>query len=142
METKGNRNRENSRSFDEKITVLFEVDILLSQEYERVLHKRLLSPEDHLMVAVLEDAVTDYKRYGGVDDKKGKKRFADAEAWILDDGTDWVFSFVNCCEVLAVEPNYLRAGLLRWKEKNIARFSSARLLSGKQRSNNSLRKAA
>jgi hypothetical protein len=32
--------------------------------------------------------------------------------------------------------------LLRWKEKNIARFSSARLLSGKQRSNNSLRKAA
>jgi len=132
METKRDKNHDRDRDseesgqelglrFDDRITNLFGVDRLASNEYHRAYSRRLLSPEEQLMIAVLEDAVADFMRYMVSGDRKGQKRFADAEAWILDDGTDWVFSFVNCCEVLGLEPNCLRAGLLQWRQRMFSR---------------------
>jgi hypothetical protein len=54
------------------------------------------------------------------------KRFAEAEAWILETDSEWIFSFINCCEVLGIDPDYLRRGLLPWKQGKHARLWSAR----------------
>jgi plastocyanin len=56
--------------------------------------------------------------------KKSIERFANAEAWILETDAEWIFSFVNCCEVLGIAPDYLRQGLLRWKHGKRARLAS------------------
>ena len=76
------------------------------------------------MVAVLEEALADYQRCWKARDKKGMERFADAQAWILESNSEWIFSFVNCCEVLGVEPGYLRQGLLCWKQGKRTRASA------------------
>jgi hypothetical protein len=112
-------NGEFGPSFDETRIALFEADILAPEEYGWVYRKRLLSPEHELVQAVLEAAVVDFQRYISARDTKGKKRFADAEEWILSDDFSWTFSFVNVCEVLSIAPDYLRQGLLGWKRKSL-----------------------
>jgi hypothetical protein len=110
---------------DEKLIRLFENDVLAPEDFIRVYRTRPISPERKLMAAVLEEALLDYQRGSSAhDDKKGRERFAKAEAWILETDTEWIFSFVNCCEVLGIAPDYLRQGLLRWKQGKRARLAS------------------
>jgi hypothetical protein len=42
--------------------------------------------------------------------------FKEAEEWIMEKNSDWFFSFENICETLELYPDYIRQGLLRWKE--------------------------
>jgi hypothetical protein len=105
---------------DDKPALPFETDILATEEFMRVYRTHQLSPEHELAVAILELAVADYQRYLDRCDKKSVKRFTEAEAWILETDSEWIFSFVNCCEVLGIEPGYLRQGLLDWKQENRA----------------------
>jgi hypothetical protein len=104
---------------DENIASLFQPDSLLSAQYfDNLRRKILLEPEKSLMLAVLQDAVNNYQNNMMSQDKKGKRLFADAEDWIVQGGSDWIFSFENVCEALGFNPAYVRQGLLRWKEKN------------------------
>lgn len=102
--------------FDDGPLVRFEADILAAEDFARIYRSRPLSPERELMMAVLEGALADYQQSCSARDKKAMKRFADAQAWILESDSEWIFSFVNCCEALGIEPDYLRQGLLRWKQ--------------------------
>jgi hypothetical protein len=112
--------------FHDKPVVSFEADILATEDFMRFYRTCPLSPERELMVAVLEEALIDYQRCASARDEKGMKRFAEAEAWILETDSEWIFSFINCCEVLGIDPDYLRRGLLRWKQGKHARLWSAR----------------
>jgi hypothetical protein len=104
---------------DEKIASLFQPDTLLSAQYfDNLRRKSLLEPEKRLMLAILEDAVSRYQDNLLSQDKRGKRLFTDAEDWIVEAGSDWIFSFENVCEALGFNPAYVRQGLLRWKEKN------------------------
>ena len=100
----------------------FENDILVTEEFIQVDRARPLSPERELMVAVLETALTDTRRCSNPRDKKCVKRFAAAEAWIQDTDREWIFSFVNCCEHLGIDPGSFRRGLLRWKPTNLRKI--------------------
>jgi hypothetical protein len=71
------------------------------------------------MVAILEDAIACFQKYLLAKDKKGKSLFSDAQEWILTKDPDWLFSFDNVCETLEIQPDYLRRGLLRWKETQL-----------------------
>jgi hypothetical protein len=102
-------------SFDDTAVVSFEVDILAAQDCDRIYRSRPFSPERDLMVAILEEALNDYQRGLNARDEKGMKRFAEAEAWVLETDPEWIFSFVNCCEALGIDPDYLRQGLLLGK---------------------------
>lgn len=73
-----------------------------------------------LMLAVLQDAVDCYQKFVTARSRKGQRLFSEAEEWILDDGTDWPFSFVTICEVLGLDPQYLREGLARWKATKLS----------------------
>jgi hypothetical protein len=52
---------------------------------------------------------------------RAKKLFDETVAWFADRNDDWIFSFVSICETLDLNPEYMRGGLLRWKEKKLAR---------------------
>jgi hypothetical protein len=69
-----------------------------------------------LMLAVLEDAIECFQKYVAAEDKRGKAQFDEAEEWILEKNSDWFFSFENVCAIVRLDPDYLRQGLLRWKE--------------------------
>jgi hypothetical protein len=72
--------------------------------------------EERLMLAVLKDAVECFQDYVLAQDVSEKKLFQDVEDWILEKNSDWLFSFENICETLQLNPDYIRRGLLVWKE--------------------------
>jgi hypothetical protein len=76
-----------------------------------------LQPEKRLMLAVLEEAVTTLQRHAFAQTGPGRRIFADVQAWIVSDDEQWPFSFLNACHALGLEPDYLRSGLRRWRDR-------------------------
>lgn len=107
-------------STDERIASLFQPDTVAADQYfENFRRKSHLEPEKRLMLAVLEDAVQCFQDNVSAQSGKRKRLFEEAEEWILEEGADWLFSFENICEVLELNPQYVRQGLLRWKERKL-----------------------
>ncbi|MBS3096038.1 hypothetical protein J4480_01205 [Candidatus Woesearchaeota archaeon] len=77
-------------------------------------------PEKMLMLAVLEDAVGVYQKNLFERSRKGKAKFREAEEYILEEGSDWPYSFENACEYVGLNPDYVRQGLTNWKEQRLA----------------------
>ena len=69
------------------------------------------------MHAILEEAIKTYRLH--VSAKRGReyRLFLDAQLWIMARNDDWLFSFENICEVLGLDPDFVRSGLTRWKEQ-------------------------
>ena len=84
--------------------------------------------EEKLMLAILEDGIACYQKYADARDRRGKILFREAEQWILEEKSDWIFSFENVCEVLGLAPKYVRQGLLRWKERTVSSPPKAEVL--------------
>jgi len=51
--------------------------------------------------------------------QQGSRLFRDAEKWITLEDKKWGFSFENICEMLDVDPEYLRRGLRDWKIRKL-----------------------
>src|SRR5437016_2804296 len=86
---------------------------------DKVYKKNLREGEERLMLAVLESAVEDFQNYVLARKPRGKKLFQEAEEWFLEKDSEEIFSFENICETLQLHPDYIRQGLLRWKEAKI-----------------------
>jgi len=100
---------------------LFQTDPLTSVEYFDSLKRVFpLESERRLMLAVLQDAVECYRKYIFTRQGKDKHLFNEAEEWILERDDHSAFSFENVCDSLGLAPNYIRAGLLRSKERLLA----------------------
>jgi len=93
--------------------------MLLPALYLENFHRKTpVEPERRLMLAVLEDAINCFQANLMAQGKRGKKLFNEAEDWIMEQDNDWMFSFVSICEILRLNPEYVRQGLLQWKQKN------------------------
>ncbi len=118
---------------EEKAFSLFQPDILLPAQYlATTQRKTYLEPEKRLMLAVLEDAVICFQKFVRSSNAKERLAFEEAEAWILDEDSHWLFSFVNICEALGLDPDYLREGLIRWKQRETGVRSKSQLQSVKK----------
>ena len=103
---------------EERLLSLFEPDVLVPAQYLETTRRRNYSePERKLMLAILEDGIWCFQNGLVAKSKTKKNLFSEAEEWILDDGKDWLFSFDNVCEILALNASYIRKGLMRWKEE-------------------------
>jgi hypothetical protein len=71
---------------------------------------------EKLMLAVLSDAIEHFQIHVLSKDERGKKLFRDAEEWFLERDGDCLFSFEYICETLELHPDYIRQGLMSWKE--------------------------
>ena len=100
---------------------VFQPDFLLPlQFFTGTRGKGYAEGERRLMFAVLEDAVDCFQKYCGTKESRGRQLYADAEEWFLSDDRDWLFSFVNVCEILGLQPECIRQGLLKWKTRQMA----------------------
>ena len=107
---------------EEKALAVFQPDVLIESQYQSTQTRQLpMDPERVLMLAVLRDAVGCYQDHVGA--RKGPKRslHLEAEEWILDRDRSHLFSFEVLCEALGYDPDYMRAGLCRWKEAALER---------------------
>jgi len=106
---------------------LFEPDTLLpTQFYAMFKNSQYREPERRLMVAILEDAVSCLSADQRRCNLKQRKQYEEAKAWITaDEESEWIFSFKNICEVLGMNPGYLRRGLIRPVTGSRTRSSSA-----------------
>jgi hypothetical protein len=86
---------------------------------EKVFKKNIHEGEKELMMAVLQDAVECFQTYILAERQREKRLFQEAEDWILEKNSDWFFSFESICETLQLHPEYIRQGLLCWKEAKL-----------------------
>jgi hypothetical protein len=99
---------------------VFQPDFLLPlQFFTGTRGKGYAEGERRLMLAILEDAVECFQKYCLSKEARGRQLFTDAEEWFLSDDRDWLFSFVNVCEILGLQPEFIRQGLLTWKTRQL-----------------------
>jgi hypothetical protein len=84
-------------------------DVLLIHEYLHVYQsKSAQTPEMKLIAAVLEDAINCYLKYYSSRTRRGKRICNEAAQWIFSRQDDWLFGFDNICEMLKIDPEYIR----------------------------------
>ena len=119
------RRRKQTVCVEDPAVTMVEPDTMTPlQFFDRIFAEASLVPEKRLMLAVLEDAIAAYQR--AFVQPKEKEEAAppqpttdeyDVEAWLASDDMSWPFSFASICQALDMEPEYLRGGLERWREK-------------------------
>jgi hypothetical protein len=90
---------------------------------ESVYKRTIRDGEERLMLAVLQNAVEYFQKYVLARKPSGKKLFQQAEEWFLEKGSEELFSFENICETLRLHPDYIRQGLMVWKEAKLKTLS-------------------
>jgi len=99
---------------------VFQPDLLLPlQFFTGTRGKGWAEGERRLMFAILEDAVDCFQKYLGTKESRGRLLYSDAEEWLMSDDRSWLFAFENVCEVLGLQPDFIRQGLLDWKAKQL-----------------------
>jgi hypothetical protein len=107
-------------TLDERLPGMFEPDTLLPIQYfEAMRKKHLLEGEKRLILSVLEDAIECFMKCIDASTSKGQRLFRDADEWIAHEDKRWVFSFDNVCDMLDINPEYMRMGLRKWKDKRL-----------------------
>jgi hypothetical protein len=95
-------------------------DVLLIHEYLQVYRSNTAhTPEIRLIAAVLEDAIGCYLKYCWVKTRRGKRIFSEAEQWMFSRDDDWLFGFENICEMLKLDPSYIRRVLRQNVQKRL-----------------------
>jgi hypothetical protein len=103
---------------NDTFTHLLQPDTLLPSQYFAILRRKgAHEPERRLVIAVLQDAVDCFQKHFRARDQKARQLYRDAEDWICSEDRSWPFSFENVCDLLQINPEYLRRGLLAWKDR-------------------------
>ncbi len=110
-------------------SLLYEPDAISQYQYLHVFRQKPHTiAEEKLMFVVLTDAIECFQKYYGATNKKGRALYDEAAAWISSQDASWPFSFENICETLGMNPNYLRAGLMRWCNSHVQRKAGSKRL--------------
>ena len=98
---------------------LFEPDVLLPGQFFSFFRKEAgFDRERRLMLAVLEDAIDCFQKYAHTNDLRGRQLFLESYEWIMSPDKRWLFSFENICQIVDMNPDYIRQGLSRWRTQN------------------------
>src|SRR5262245_15159842 len=90
-------------------------DLLLPSQYFGVIRGcGQLTPEQQLMVAVLESAVHDFQRYHWATQRRGQRLFREAQEWLTSGDQTGIFSCGAICHAVGIDSEYLRKGLAAW----------------------------
>jgi hypothetical protein len=113
-------------TLDERLPALFEPDTLLPIQYfEAMRRKHLLEGEKRLILSVLEDAIECFMKCMDSATNKGQRLYREADEWIALEDKHWVFSFDNVCDMLDINPEYMRRGLRDWKQRKLEAIQRA-----------------
>jgi hypothetical protein len=108
---------------------LFEPDVLLPGQFFSFFRKEAgFDRERRLMLAVLEDAIDCFQKYAHTNDLRGRQLFLESYEWIMSGDKRWLFSFENICQIVDMNPDYIRQGLNRWRAQQGKGGASAGVL--------------
>ena len=106
--------------YDDFLARILEPDVFLpSQFYGAGGLSRKLEGEKRLMIAVLKDAVECLEKYRESRSSTGRSNYENAIEWVMDNSTDWLFSFTNICDLLGFDPEYMRDVLLKREDRYV-----------------------
>jgi hypothetical protein len=116
-----------NHAVEDKVFSLFQPDILIPGQFMATTKSKThRDPEQRLMLAVLEDAVWCFQNGLRSKDKKKQELSQEAEQWLTQEDSSWLFSFNEICDLLGFEAEYLRKRLLRWKKDALASRAKSR----------------
>lgn len=90
-------------------------DHLLPAQYELLQRPSARMPELKLMGAVLEDAIRCFCACASSPGVRSQRLFRETTEWFESHDVSWPFAFENICDALALEPNWIRGLLTRWR---------------------------
>ena len=126
MRTDQGGKMQEKETLDERLPALFEPDTLLPIQYfEAMRRKHLLEGEKRLILSVLEDAIECFMKCMDSATNKGQRLYREADEWIALEDKHWVFSFDNVCDMLDINPEYMRRGLRDWKVRKVEAMQRA-----------------
>ena len=97
---------------------MFEPNTLLPEQFMSVLRRgSWVEGEKRLLAAVLADAVECFMKHYRADERRAQNLFLEAEEWIFEGDDPSLFTFDGICDVLGLNPDWLREGLGTWKRK-------------------------
>jgi hypothetical protein len=113
---------------EDRLAGFLQPDVILpTQFFQSLRSKSQFNGERRLMIAVLEDAVNCFMKQLHAIDPKARQLFLEAAEWISDDDRTWFFAFENVCDTLDLNPEYIRAGLFKWRAAERRRVGDAAL---------------
>ena len=96
-----------------------EPDLVTPDQFAGLLRRRSWQDgERRLMAAVLQDGIETFHKYAFAEDETGRELFEEARRWVDHPNDHSLFAFTTVCDVLGIEPDYLREGLHTWIEQN------------------------
>jgi len=110
MDAPRTRGRDSSGGVD-----LEPATVLPVQLYANLAPDASIVPEKRLLLAILEEAVVTFQRYSADTGRRGRRLFREADEWVCSEDMCWPCSFRNICDVLGLDPSYVRQGLRRWR---------------------------
>jgi hypothetical protein len=97
---------------------MFIPDVVLPEQFHDALDSASKTRgEIALLHAILEDAVRCFQHRSVVDSQHIQRLAREAEEWLFSDDASWPFSFVNVCAALGLDPEYVRWGLQRQRQR-------------------------
>ena len=105
-------------------------DVILISNFFGALRRPVLSTtgEFRLLFAVLENAIDYFQKHLLSRKVRQRRLYDEAVRWIMEDGPPLrlpndvePLSFTYICEVLGIEPTYLRRGLDDWRRQQLER---------------------
>lgn len=99
---------------------IFEPDVILASEMSTQ-RSGLPEPERMLMIAVLEEAARCFSNYGTASDRKQRALYEEARDWFASEDRSHLYAFENVCDVLGIDPAWLRRRLLQARNARRAR---------------------
>ncbi len=78
-----------------------------------------------LVQAILREAIRTYQKFAVRKGTRANRLFREVDDWFSAEDRQWFFSFVNVCDVLGLEPSYIRTGLKLWRERRLSAASAA-----------------
>ena len=94
-----------------------------SQFYDRLRPDEPLQPEKRLILAVLEEAIAEFKslvqKIAQESRRRERRLLQENDEWFASDETTWPYSFENICSTVQIDADYMRQGLKQWKQHKI-----------------------
>jgi hypothetical protein len=113
-----NEGGKKATGLDERIGSLFQPDTLIGEDYASNFRRKIpLEAERTLLLAILEDGIRSFQENLFATSGKRRTIFDEANEWIFSDDDSWFCSFVSICNLLSLEPQYIRRGLHQWEAR-------------------------
>lgn len=104
---------------------IFEPDVVLASDFFTP-RSALPDPERALMIAVLEEAARSFTNYRGSTDRKLRALHAEARDWFASEDRSHLYTFENVCDVLGIDPAWMRRRVLALRDRRRPASASTR----------------